>query len=152
VVARFKTVLVATDFSELGNAAIPLAYGAANPGATIHLVHVIPAERPRIDPHDIFHPLANETTIEAMKAAETKLPALVPVDASARSVGTRVHAVESADPGEAICQMAERLSADLICLGTHGRSGLAKAALGSVAARVSAHSRRPLLLARGQSV
>ena len=148
-VPRLKTILAATDFSELGNGAIPLAYAAATPGATVHLLHVVAAERPHVDPHDIFHPIASEATLEALKAAETRLSALIPLEASTRSVGTSVHAVEATNAWEAICQAAERLSVDLICLGTHGRTGLAKVALGSVAARVLAHSRRPLLLARG---
>ncbi len=137
------------SLSELGNGAIPLAYAAASPGATVHLLHVVQGARPRIDPYDIFRPIPNETTLEALKAAETRLSGLVPADASGKGLTTRVHALEANEPWEAICQAAERFSVDLICLGTHGRSGLAKAALGSVAARVLAHSRRPLLLARG---
>lgn len=149
IVPRLKTVLAATDFSNIGNGAIPLAYAAASPGATVHLVHVVQVDRLRLDPYDILRPMPNDTTLEAMNAAETKLSSLVPTDASGKGVMTRVHALEANDAWEAICQAAERLSVDLICLGTHGRTGLAKAALGSVAARVLAHSRRPLLLARG---
>ena len=148
IVPRLKTVLAATDFSELGNGAIPLAYAAATPGATVHLIHVLQSHRPSIDPYDIFHPLPDERTLEAMKAAETRLTALVPTDGSSKGITTRVHALEANDTWKAICQAAERLSVDMICLGTHGRTGLSKAALGSVAARVLTHSRRPLLLAR----
>ena len=39
--------------------------------------------------------------------------------------------LESRHPADAICQAAERLGADMICLGTHGRTGVAKAVLGS---------------------
>ncbi|HTV20541.1 MAG TPA: universal stress protein [Polyangiaceae bacterium] len=149
VIPRLKSVLVATDFSELGNGAVPLAFAAASPGATVHLLHVIQGERPRIDPYDIFHPVVSETTSEALKAAETRLLALVPSEASSKGITTRVHAVDASDAWEAICQAGERFSVDVVCLGTHGRTGIPKAALGSVAARVLAHSRRPLLLARG---
>jgi nucleotide-binding universal stress UspA family protein len=148
VVPRLKTVLAATDFSELGNGAIPLAYGAASRGATVHLLHVVHADRRLMDAHDIFHPLPSETALEVIKAAETRLSALVPSDAGAKGITTRVHAVAANDAWVAICQAAERLSVDVICLGTHGRSGLARAALGSVAARVLENSQRPLLLAR----
>ena len=149
VVPRLKTVLAATDFSELGNAAIPLACAAASPGATVHLLHVVRADQPHVDVHDVFHSLAGEQTLGAMRGAETRLSELVPADATGKGLTIRVHAVEANDASEAICQAAERLSADVICLGTHGRSGVAKAALGSVAARVLTHSRRPLLLSRG---
>lgn len=56
-----------------------------------------------------------------------------------------VHVREATDPTTAICQTAERFGADLICLGTHGRSGLSAAVLGSVANGVMARSQRPLL-------
>jgi nucleotide-binding universal stress UspA family protein len=150
-VPRLKTVLAATDFSEIGNGAIPLAYAAASPGASVHLLHVVQPGRPQLDAHGVFQPNLNETTLEAMKAAEARLSQLVPTDASSKGVTTRVHALAAEDAWEAICQLAERLSADVICLGTHGRTGLAKVALGSVAARVLANSRRPLLLTRGHN-
>jgi nucleotide-binding universal stress UspA family protein len=148
-VPRLKTVLAATDFSDLGNGAIPLAYAAASPGGTVHLLHVVQPDRPRVDPHEFFHPVPSETALDALKAAEGRLSQLVPADARVKDITTRVHAIDASDAWQAICQTAERLSVDLICLGTHGRTGLAKAALGSVATRVLAHSRRPLLLARG---
>jgi nucleotide-binding universal stress UspA family protein len=148
VVPRLKTVLAATDFSEIGNGAIPLAYAAASPGATVHLLHVVDPGRPHLDAHGVFQPNLSETTLEAMNAAEKRLAELVPTDASGKGVSTRVHALAAEDAWQAICQLAERLSVDVICLGTHGRTGLAKAALGSVAARVLANSRRPLLLTR----
>jgi nucleotide-binding universal stress UspA family protein len=149
-VPRLRQVLVATDFSELGNGAIPLAYAAAGTGATIHLIHVIKSGRLGIDPYDIFHPTPDQTTAEATLGARSRLSELIPADASGKGVTTQIHVLEANDPSEVICQAAERLSVDLICLGTHGRTGLAKAALGSVAARVLTHSRRPLLLARRQ--
>jgi nucleotide-binding universal stress UspA family protein len=112
-------------------------------------MHVVKAGRPHIDPYDVFHVAPNETTSEAVVAAKARLSQLVPSDASAKSISTEVHALQANEAWEAIIQAAERLDVDLICLGTHGRSGFAKAALGSVAAHVLTHSRRPLLLARG---
>jgi nucleotide-binding universal stress UspA family protein len=146
-VPRLRTVLVATDFSELGNAAIPVAYATASPGGTVHLLHVIKAGRPLDVPFQVFQP-TTETTADVANAAETRLSELIPADAPANGIRTRVYALEAGDASDAICQMAERIDADLICLGTHGRSGLARAALGSVASRVLTHSRRPVLLSR----
>jgi nucleotide-binding universal stress UspA family protein len=146
---RLRHVLAATDFSELANSAIPLAYAAASQGGVVHLMHVVKEGRRRGAPSDVFHSAPTETTSEALLAAKARLLQLVPLDASSKDVSTEVHALESTEAWEAIHQTAERLEVDLICLGTHGRSGLAKAALGSVAAAVLTHSRRPLLLARG---
>lgn len=149
VVPRLKTVLAATDFSDIGNHAIPLAYAAATPGGTVHLLHVVHPGRPRLDAQGVFQPNISATTLEAMTAAEARLTQLVPTDASSKGITTQVHCLAAEEAWHAICQTAERLSADVICLGTHGRTGLAKAALGSVAGRVLTNSRRPLLLARG---
>lgn len=148
-VARLRRVLVATDFSDLGNGAIPLAYAAANPGGTVHLLHVVKSDHPSLDRYDVFVPAAEDpVTTEAIAAATARLERLIPSDASAKAASTQVHVLAGRDAWETICQAAERLDVDLICLGTHGHTGVAKAALGSVAAHVLSSSRKPLLLAR----
>ena len=55
---------------------------------------------------------------------------------------------EHTQPAMAICQAAERFGADLICMGSRGRSGLTKVLLGSVAQGVMAQSKRPVLVLR----
>lgn len=47
---------------------------------------------------------------------------------------------------EAIVERAEAIGADAIVMGTHGRSGLARAVIGSVADRVVRHSSVPVVL------
>jgi len=51
-------------------------------------------------------------------------------------------------PGEVITEMAARLGADLIVMGTHGRRGLERALMGSVAREVANTSSTPLLLVK----
>ena len=143
-------MLVATDFSDLANSAIPLAYATLHPGATVHLLHVLASERPRVDPYDVFQPASDAVTTEAAAAARSRLSQLIPPDANGTGIVTQLHVIDAPDAWQAICQAAERLGVDLVCLGTHGRTGIARAALGSVATNVLTHSRRPLLLARGQ--
>jgi nucleotide-binding universal stress UspA family protein len=80
-----------------------------------------------------------------------QLRALVPADATDRlEIETEI--VESADAAEAIAQAAERFDADAICLGSHGRSGLAKTLMGSVAQGVMAASKRPVLVVRDKTL
>ena len=80
-----------------------------------------------------------------------QLRALVPPDATDRlEIETEI--VESADAAEAIAQAAERFDADAICLGSHGRSGLAKTLMGSVAQGVMAASKRPVLVVRDKTL
>jgi len=54
--------------------------------------------------------------------------------------------VTRGDPARAIARAARRLSADLVVMGTHGRAGTDAFWAGSVAARVVARTRTPLLL------
>ncbi|HKE19421.1 MAG TPA: universal stress protein [Kofleriaceae bacterium] len=124
-----RVVVAATDLSPLGDAAAGLAYAAVEPGGTVHLVHV--------------EPKGGEPA-----EARRHLLGLVPADASARGVTTEIHVLEHRQPAEAICQAAERLGADAVCLATHGRTGLSRALLGSVAEKVVAGTRRSVLLAR----
>jgi nucleotide-binding universal stress UspA family protein len=148
-VPSLRSVLVATDFSELGNGAIPLGYAAASNGGTVHLLHALTTDHPSLDRYDVFVPAPDDArTSELVAAASSRLERLIPSDASAKAISTQVHVLASRNASETICQAAERLGVDLICLGTHGRMGVAKAALGSVAAHVLSSSRRPLLLAR----
>jgi nucleotide-binding universal stress UspA family protein len=141
-----RSVLVATDFSPTGNAAVTLAYATAERGATIHLVHVVPDPvHGAITPRDIFPPARSLDGKYSDVCA--RLSHLVPQAAQARDQKTELHVLESHHTAEAIAQAAERLSADMICLGTHGRTGLAKAVVGSVTLDVIARSHRPTLLA-----
>jgi len=149
VAPPLRSVLVATDFSRTGNSAVPLAYAAVDSGGTVHLLHVTkdPGHRPT-DAHDIFSPNASPKLAAAHDEAEQHLLALVPNNAFNEGKATRLHVVESNHAAEAICQAAERLGVDLICVGTHGRTGLAKTVLGSVAQAMLALTHRPVLLAR----
>jgi len=67
--------------------------------------------------------------------------------ASLRSLGMPVRSlVEGSRPATAILDVAEREQVDLIMLATHGRGGMDRLMLGSVADRVVHHSRCPVLL------
>jgi len=56
--------------------------------------------------------------------------------------------LEDGHPGEVIAEMAKKLDADLIVMGTHGRRGLERALMGSVAREVANTTPIPLLLVR----
>jgi nucleotide-binding universal stress UspA family protein len=142
-----RVILVATDFSTTGDAAIPLAYAVANQGATIHLIHIVDVSPDPIAPHDIFAAPSAEKAL-AFETARKELLEKIPKDAERQHKLTRVHVLGSHHAALAICQAAERLGVDLVCLGTHGRSAVAKALLGSIAQEVLAHSKCPVLLSR----
>ena len=59
-----------------------------------------------------------------------------------------VTAVESGDPAKTILAYAEEIDADVVVVGTHGRSGVKRYVLGSVAERLVRHATCPVLTVR----
>ena len=149
-IPEFHRVLVTTNFSERGNHAIPFAYSALAHGGTVRLVHVMP-------PVEVLSPLVphyarkTRTRKNHAKLAQeltARLRALIPQEATERGIRSDVAVLEGSDAATSVCQEAERFGADFICIGSHGHAGLAAAVLGSVAQKVVAHSRKPVLVVR----
>ena len=85
---------------------------------------------------------------QARRAVEDRLARLL---VRAKRAGVRAGAdVREGLPADEILRAARRRRADLIVVGTHGRSGFARAVLGSVAARVVTLARCPVLTVRGR--
>ncbi len=143
-----KSVLVATDFSATGNAAVNQAYSLIAPGGIVYLTHVIepPASFNDIAPHDILD--ATHIAADIRLERTEHLQRLIPLRQLLLDKYSQVLLLVSSKPATAIVQAAERLGVDVICLGTHGRSGLSKAVMGSVAQEVLAKTPRPVLLVK----
>jgi nucleotide-binding universal stress UspA family protein len=144
---RAHDVLVPTDLSKTGNAAIPLAYSIVSYGGTVHFLHVVETSRWTSETRDVLEP-PSHTASDRLAQVRAQLAALVPSDLAGAVTNTEFHVIEAADPKAAILQVAERLNVDLICMGTHGRGGVSRTLLGSVAGSVVAGTRLPVLLAR----
>jgi universal stress protein A len=149
----FQTVLCPTDLSAAGDAAVDLAYALAARSGTVHLLHVCePAML--MSPLDATPIVTLPSTAEGQDKVEANarkhMKALVPEDSLSRGVKTEFHVVH--EPEAASVIEAKRLGADVIVLGTHGRTGLAKALLGSVASAVMKRAKRPVVLARVPAV
>ncbi|MCI0541345.1 MAG: universal stress protein [Verrucomicrobiales bacterium] len=149
-IPELRRVLVATDFSALGNQAVPQACATLSAGGSVKLIHVIPPWElpgpllPHYEPKRLTKKQHKQLAADSLK----KLRALIPQEAEVRGIVTEVETVEGADVAKAITQAAERFGSHLVCLGSHGRSGVSKALLGSVAQKVMAQSRRPVLVVR----
>ncbi|WP_164012308.1 universal stress protein [Pyxidicoccus trucidator] len=130
----FREVLVATDFSETGNRAVAHACALTPPEGTVHLVHVA------------------EGSLSAAEEAglRTRLLALVPkaAESGGRRVQVEVLAQGGKDVVTTLVQASERLGVDAIVMGTHGRSGLKRAVLGSVTQALLLRTDRPVLVVR----
>ena len=154
MIPTYQKVMVTTDFSDLGNGAIPHAYSVlADREGTVILCHILePPALPNplyahYSPGGAFSPEDRERLRQGLLQA---LEQLVPseVRKSGRVV-TEVRVVEIQAPvAEAICQEAKVLGVDIIVIASHGHSGLARLFLGSVAERVLRLADRPVLIVR----
>ncbi|RMG91747.1 MAG: universal stress protein [Zetaproteobacteria bacterium] len=140
-------ILVPTDFSPSSNEALRRACVLADTfGAHVHLLHVIDPVL-FIDPDLIAIPPVEEMTEALRKSAERRLGEQV--RGMDTDVEIFVHVEEgSGDPSRTICSFAERLPADLIVIGRHGRQGMLEHLLiGSTAERVVRHAPCSVLVA-----
>lgn len=132
----FRRVLVATDFSELGNTAVPYGFAVCAIGGLVKLVHVVaPGEAKGRDP------------IAWHADLRLQLRELIPDESGARGQPPEVQVLQDDDVAKAICEEAERFGADVLCLASHG-FGASRALHGSVAKAVLNRSRRPVLIVR----
>jgi nucleotide-binding universal stress UspA family protein len=144
--AKLARVLVATDFSDLGNSAVPYGAAVVQEGGTLRIIHVIePEDAPARTGATGGEPRPRKENPKLV----AQLHALVPKEARER-FDLEAEILESGDVAEAIAQEAERFRADAICLGSHGRSGVAKTLLGSVAQGVMSKTRRPVFIVRAE--
>ena len=147
--AAFRRILAPLDGSETGGAAMHDAEAIAlKTGASMVLVHVLPA------PHVVeARWLGPEFTdfVKAMHDAGQKYLDKIDSRLSARGLDVKVRIV-SGDPAARIIEVAREEKADLIAMSTHGRSGIARWVLGSVADKILHESRIPMWLVRPRQI
>lgn len=144
-----RRVLVAIDFSELGDRALAYAVGVAdNAGAHLIALHVVePAPMlSTLMPQVAGEPGADwgDVTRERVQAARE----LLELRLANLSLGSWEAVVVVAQPADGIVDTAEQLDADIVVLASHGRTGVKRALLGSVAELTVRHATRPILVVR----
>jgi nucleotide-binding universal stress UspA family protein len=140
-------VLAPTDLSPASNAAVAHAYALLRgAGGVVELCHV--HERPLPNPPYAYDDPRGQLSAERHAALEAELRALVPADAARLGITTHVTIIDGGAAATAIVQAAERLNVDAVAMGSHGRHGLRRALLGSVAEAVVRHARKPVLIVR----
>jgi len=138
--ARFQTFLVPHDFSEDADAALDLAVELARRfGSRLHLLHAYQQPVDVLSPYGAAVP--GNIGPELRAAALARLRKLA---VSIEGLQTEVHAVEG-PPAVVIAEQAEAIGADLVVMGTHGRTGLRHLLLGSVAERTLRSAPCPVL-------
>jgi len=154
MISTVRRVLCVTDLSELGNAAVPHAYSVLPQGGVVHLLHVIehaPLPGPLVPHYTPGHRATPDERAAHAHEIETQLRKLAPPEAATLRIETKIEVVEGEKVAPTICHTAQALGVDLICIGSHGRSGLASALLGSVTLDVIHRcGRLPVLVVRWQ--
>ncbi len=140
----------ATDFSKASTAAFKRAVAMAKADrAQLIIVHVMTPPSLALSGDGYVSPrLYEEIEASARGQAQKRLDAVV---AQARKAGARpTGLLLEGVPHERVARAARAKKADLLVIGTHGRTGLAKFFLGSVATRLVASASCPVLTVRGR--
>ena len=147
--SRIRRVLHPTDFSRASTAAFKRAVEMAKSNrAELLLVHVMVPAVPLMGDGYVSPKVYEDLEAAAQAAAQKQLRKLV---AKAKQAGARARGLLLEGVAhERIAQAARSRKADLVVIGTHGRTGFAKLFLGSVASRVLAVSPCPVLTVRGK--
>ncbi len=155
----YRKILLTNDGSEVAAAAIPHAATVAKAtGAPVVLLQVVdsiihlmtmmtPASIEPIPDGVISVEIAEEAVAAQRQAAEANLGRVRDLLA-AEGITDVSLVVAEGRPGDAIVDTANAQGCDLIVMATHGRGGLSRAVLGSVADHVVRHAKQAVLLVR----
>lgn len=125
-----KNILYATDFSPCSQAALPYLRAIAERyGSTLHVVHILDPEPITGVPLDSFPELDSDRYL-----AQSAMNALLAGEPFVNIAHTAT--IERGQLWEVLAPFIKEKKIDLIVLGTHGRRGLKKLVLGSVAEQV----------------
>lgn len=139
--ARFQKVLLATDLTPASDrAAVQALELAVGLDATLLVVSVI-------DPGQLRRTGGSEQRIDQARA-EREVAAKALVE-EGRRLGIPVHfLIWEGEPGEAIVEAAVAEEADIIVVGSRGRTGVGRMILGSVSDHVVRHANCPVVVVR----
>ena len=132
-----RKILFPTDFSPASEEALRWATSLCrDTGATMLIVH---AEEPPMayGGGEMYYGMSDDTNRDELRKS---LAQVVPLDTVPFD-----HMLLLGDPAKAIAGIAEREHVDLIVMGTHGRTGITRLLMGSVAESVVRQAKCPVL-------
>lgn len=145
---RIRRIVHPSDFSRASAPAFTRAVDMAKANrAELLLIHVFTPGVPPLGQAHMRPSVFADLEASALAHGKKQLEKLV-----AKARRARVHArglLLEGLPHESINQVARRKRADLVVMGTHGRTGFARFFLGSVASRVLATAPCPVMTVRG---
>ena len=137
---QYDKVLIPVDFSEQSIRAVDTALAIAGQASGVHVLHVIEDLTPA-HPGELYGTIDNETR------AKHAVDALQKQFADEKYAGLNIETVCGA-PGAEIPEQAKELGVDLIVMPSHGRTGISRLLIGSVAERAIRHAHCPVLVLR----
>lgn len=146
---RIRHVLYASDFSAASRRALSTAISIAKSlDAKLTILYVLAPVVPMVPDRYIDAVTLDQLDKQARQWSARQLNRLA---ARAKKAGVRVTSLlREGDPVDQIVRAGRSTQADLIVVGTHGRRGLQRFFLGSVAARVVAMAPCPVVTVRGK--
>jgi nucleotide-binding universal stress UspA family protein len=144
-----RRILYASDFSSASRPAFAKAVDLAKDNrAELTIAHVLTPALPVIADGYMSAQAYRDMELAARRWGQKQLDALV---AKAKRAGVRARALLlEGVAADRIVRAARSRHADMIVIGTHGRTGFARLMVGSVANRVVSHARCPVLTVRGK--
>ncbi len=141
---RIQTILVPTDFSEVSEPVLQIARTLARD----HQAKLVLMSAPLPPPPsaEVYVPFSDYAGLTAEAERQLAVQAKGITDVT---VETRV---QVGDTGPSIVDIANKCQADLIVMGTHGRTGLTRLLMGSVAEYVLRHAPCPVLTIKPATV
>lgn len=148
--ARMRRILFASDFSKASTKAFATAIALAkDTHADMTILHVLVPFTPLVPEQYIRGTTLEKLNADARRWAQERVATLT---AKAKKGGVRASGLTTTgDPAEQIVRTARAKRVELIVLGTHGRTGLNRFFVGSVAQRVIASAQCPVVTVRGRS-
>jgi universal stress protein A len=143
---NLQRILIATDFSDSSRLALQYASNLAeSSGAALHILHV--DELPDV----VVPPIAGlegayvyEVPEKSRQEIHDQLAQVVPTSSGV----TYEQHYEIGSPADKILDFARQRAIELIVMGSHGRSGLSRLIMGSVAERVMRDAPCPVLIVK----
>ena len=147
-----QILVVGVDYSETGEKALhhALHLAANNPMARVHVVSVCLGSRPRVrlnTPEETRTVTVDEATAYLQQYVREQV-------AEFRTAGGELHDhqlvthLRVGAPAQELCEVGREHHADLMLLGTHGRRGITRLLVGSVAEAVASEARCPVFVVK----
>ncbi len=142
---KINTILCPVDFSDASRKAVQYAKEfAAGMGASVHLLNVVEPRPMAVDITLNYVPLEEDLEKAAIEDLKLILQELTQAGLKAEC------SIEFGNPSDVILEKADELDVNLVIMGSHGKKGLSRFIMGSVAETVVRKANCPVLIVKSE--